>query len=608
MPSSQAATCCWGHDMAEKTQPKTDIRKLHARLEKLRNDQGSYRATWQELAEIFMPRRGAHLTGGGRDTQRGKRRDTKVLNNTTIRAARTLAQGMHAGMTNPATPWFRNTLAMKTKSQRVGIFLEGLDDLQRKVFRASNVYRTLPLMYREMGIFGPSAALVRKNHRINGEYSPKLADLLHMTHLPIGTWVAATDELGRPNTLYREYYATVAQLVQEFGKDRVSTAVARLFDQGALDQFVRCVHVIEPRNVRRTVDSPFAHDMPWRSTYFEYGTNEDKLLADEGFKRFPVLIPRWDVDSDEVYGISPGWEALGDGRGMQHGELRKAQVIDYQSLPPVQMPTSLKNGAHDILPGGISYYDATGPNSGIRTAFEVNIKLPDLRADLKEVEMRVNESFYVDLFRAILDDTRSNITAREIAEKHQEKLLLLGPTVERTENEILVPLVDMCFDALVDGDEERAMLGLDPLLPDIPGEFEGGEELTFEFDSMLTQALRMTKAGNLDRFTGTATALIQVAPEAADKIDFDDIIDQYKDALGVPSSSVRDDAMVLKLRKARAEAQTRAQSAELAKTASEAERNSAQAQSLTGPAGGGQGVPTDVAPAIATANRLGTAA
>src|SRR5690606_12815801 len=143
----------------------------------------------------------------------------------------------------------------------------------------------------------------------------------------------------------------------------------------------------------RSLASRFASDMPFRSVFFEYGCHEDRILADEGFKRFPVLLPRWDVDSDEVYGFGCGWEAIGDGNGLQHAELRKAQVIDYQTMPPVSVPTSLKNGGADTLPGGISYFAGTGPNSGIRTAFEVPIKLPDLVADKLEIERRVKIAF-----------------------------------------------------------------------------------------------------------------------------------------------------------------------------------------------------------------------
>jgi hypothetical protein len=43
------------------------------------------------------------------------------------------------------------------------------------------------------------------------------------------------------------------------------------------------------------------------------------------------------------------------------------------------------------------------------------------------------------------------MTATEVAERHEEKLLMLGPVIERLNNELLYPLVETTFTHMVEG-------------------------------------------------------------------------------------------------------------------------------------------------------------
>jgi hypothetical protein len=65
-----------------------------------------------------------------------------------------------------------------------------------------------------------------------------------------------------------------------------------------------------------------------------------------------------------------------------------------------------------------------------------------LTADIGDVRQRINASFYTDLFLMISQSEEqggSPVTAREIAERHEEKLLMLGPVLERLHDELLGP-------------------------------------------------------------------------------------------------------------------------------------------------------------------------
>jgi Bacteriophage head to tail connecting protein len=135
---------------------------------------------------------------------------------------------------------------------------------------------------------------------------------------------------------------------------------------------------------------------------------------------------------------------------LQHEQLRKSQGIDYQVNPPIQVPSQYKDAAKSRLPGGIMFVDATSPGGGVRSAFEVNLNMQHLLEDIVDVRQRINGAYYADLFMMLANDTRSGVTATEVAERHEEKMLMIGPVLERLHDELLKPMIDITFDYCVD--------------------------------------------------------------------------------------------------------------------------------------------------------------
>jgi hypothetical protein len=321
------------------------------------------------------------------------------------------------------------------------------------------------------------------------------------------------------------------------------------------------LHYVTPRKDRDTTKRD-ALNMRFSSTYFEAGGSDDKLLGEGGFRVFRAIAPRWAISSSaDVYGDGPGVEAIGDVKQLQHEQLRKAQGIDYQTMPPTQIPTSAKNRGIDLMPGGQSYVDTSGPAGGIRTAFEVNLDLSALLEDIRDVRERINSTFYVDLFLMLANDTRSNVTAREIAERHEEKLLMLGPTLERLHGEALAPLIDLTFDDIM----AAGLVGPPP--PEL-----SEQNLKVEFVSTLAQAQKAVGLGSLDRLLNTVGAIAagKQDPSVWDKVDTDQVVDKYADMLGVDPSIIVSDDDVVAARDARAQQQAAMQAAAMAQPAAQA--------------------------------------
>ena len=80
-------------------------------------------------------------------------------------------------------------------------------------------------------------------------------------------------------------------------------------------------------------------------------------------------------------------------------------------------PPSLRNEPASLLPGGITYV-ADPSGQSFRPAMEVRIDLSHLGQDIAEVQGRIKQAFYADLFLMMAESDRREITAREIDEPY----------------------------------------------------------------------------------------------------------------------------------------------------------------------------------------------
>ncbi len=514
---------------------KTKRADLLTRWGHLRTERATWWSHWQEVTTYLLPRNGRYFE---QDRNKGHRRHNSIYDNTGTRALRTLGAGMMAGATSPARPWFRlgTTDPDLNKYTPVKLWLNDVTERMQVVFQKSNTYRTLHGIYEELGAFGTAGSIIL----------PDARTAIHHYPVTIGEYAIATDYQGRVNTLYREFQKTVGEVVREFGYKNCSTSVKNLHDRGSLDQWITIIHAIEPRDDReRDFKKKDNMNMAYKSCYFEQGGDGEQVLRESGFKDFPCVVPRWGIAGGDIYGNSPGMEALGDIKQLQHEQLRKAQGIDYQTKPPLQVPSYMKNRDVDSLPGGVTFVD--GQQGKIETAFNVNLNLNHLLADIQDVRSRINASFYADLFLMLANATDTRMTATEVAERHEEKLLMLGPVLERLHNELLDPLIDNTFNRMIEAD----------LIPPAPEELQG-MDLSVEFVSMLAQAQRAIGTNSIDRYVNNMGMVAQMKPDVLDKFDSDVWAEAYADMLGVDPKLVIGGEQVARIRQQRAEAQAAA--------------------------------------------------
>lgn len=532
------------------------------RISGMRTERYSWWVSWKELAEYFMPRRYRWLITPNQQN-RGSPMNQKIINETGVIALRVLGAGMMAGITSPGRAWMRQTIddADLAEFHSVKVWLAEVTSRMLTVMAQSNYYNSLSVMYPDLGLFGSAPTIIYEDYE----------DVIRCYNPCAGEYFLSNSDRMEVDTLGREFTLTTYQIAQRFGVENCSQDVQTAIKTGgaALTREKLIYHLIEPNN-NLIQNMPGVKGMPYREIYWE-GGEQESYLSMRGFHECPFQAPRWDISGNDAYGRSPGMDALPGNKQLQLEEIRKAQGIDKMVNPPMVADIQMKNQPASMIPGGVTYV-ANGANGiGFKPAYEVRPDLQYMIQDIQGVEGRIRSCLYYDLFLMIsqLDTVR---TATEIDARREEKLIQLGPVLERFQNEKLSKDIDRIFAIML-----RA-----GLLPPAPPEIQG-QQIRTEFVGMLAQAQKAVMTSGIERFAVFVGQVSAVSPDALDNVDWDQMVDDYAEMLAVSPKVVRPFAEVLKIRAQRAQAQEQAKQLAIA---SAAVQGAATLGSI--PVGGGQ--------------------
>jgi hypothetical protein len=234
--------------------------------------------------------------------------------------------------------------------------------------------------------------------------------------------------------------------------------------------------------------------------------------------------------------------ALGDIKGLQIEEKRKAQAIDKMVNPPLTGPPTVRNVPVSSLPGGLTIYAADAGSNKLEPLYRVEPRLQELMLDIQKTEGRINNAFFTDLFLAITN--MQGIQPRnelELTQRNQERLLQLGPVLERLQNEFLGELVERTFNQIV-----RA--GIIP----VPPEEVQQVDLEIEFVSALAIAQKAVASATITNMVAFAANLAGSGfTDSLDKVDADQAIDEMANIIGAPPRIIRPDDQVAEIRQQR---------------------------------------------------------
>lgn len=539
--------------------PKTVTKRYKSRLASMKNERAKIDPILRDIRDFFGPRtarfEGEEVAGGR------TRQDQKIFNSGPRYALRTLAGGMQSGITPPMRPWFKlgSPDPEMNEFEPVKYWLADVERIIRDILARSNFYNTVKKGYGSQGLYGTMAMSLEEDSE----------DIIRAHEFPMGSYYIANSAAGRVNGFAREFMMTTYQMIEKFGLKNVPDHVREAYDKGDYDTWHPVCQFVEPNQYARN-GSLLSRDKPYMSLYLNPSSNEENaVLGMSGFDYFPILAPRWDVLGEDVYGIGCGEVALGDGKQLQVMEKRKLQGVDQNVRPTMVADASMRPARTTFQAGETIYSNgliATG-NPGYRRAYEINPMLNEMREEIAVISQRIDEGFYKNLFLMVSEIAdQPNITATQINTMREEKLLMLGPVLERENDELLDPVIDIVFDFA----QRRG------ILPPAPPELQG-MPLKVEYIGILAQAQKAMGVGNIERFVGFVGQVAQIWPQARNKLNPMQLVDEYAEGVGVSPRIVNSDEAAMSEMEAEQQQQQAAMAASSAEPVSAALKNLSQA-------------------------------
>ncbi|WP_428064663.1 portal protein [Candidatus Avelusimicrobium fimicolum] len=504
-------------------------------FDQLKAEYDLWTSGWKELVRFVAPTSGNFAEDA--NTKRGQKIDHKtILDNTAARAVDILSAGMMSGLTSPSRSWFELTLdgPQEQLTHNVSTWLYDVKQIIERVFAKSNLYATLRNFYEEMAVFCTAVFLVEEDYDT----------VIHCVPMTIGEFMLAHDARGRVDTYAREFAMTTAQMVSEFGYENVPQRVQQEYVNKKYNNTHTVRHLIAP-NRDRKYGKIGNKNMPFVSVYWTEG--HPRFLRESGYEDFPVIASRWELKRpNDSYGRGPGWRVLGDVKMLQKMQKKKLEALD-KSIDPPLMVSSKVQGEVNLFPGGLTRYNST-TDAGVKPIYQVQPDLQNTEYSIEKTRKSISEQFFADLFLMISNVDAGKMTATEVAERAQEKMMILGPVLERLKNELLDPLIERAFNIC-----NRA-----GILPPPPEEIQG-RELQVSYISMIAQAQKATGLNSIRQAAQFAAELAQIqaatGSEVLDNVDFDGALREGLAAIGATPKMVRAEEDVQAARENRAKQQ-----------------------------------------------------
>lgn len=530
--------------------------------EKRKSLRYGFESMWQELIELYLPRRADIYSADNRN--QGKDRTRRIYDSTPGVAVMRLAAVLQSMLTNRDTQW----LQLSTDDEDLNELPEVKDWLEkdlkslRRSFENSNLYSQAHEMYLDLPI-GQGVMFIEESNRPDRD--------LHFSTRHIRECFISYADQDIVEHLDLVRTMTARQIVDRWRYKRNKT--------GKIPEAVNKAYKDDPETPFEVIQSVFPNDdfkpnalSPLKQAYqcAWVLTDEGVEIDRGGYHEFPFIVVPWSKASGEDYGRGPAWDGLADVKTLYAMRKTQIRVAEKIADPPLQVPKKGFTGSIKLTPGGLNYYDQTSKAriEPIQIGAHFNIT-QDMITDLRD---RIQDHFFINQLQLI--DARE-MTAEEVRARVAENARVLGPTFGRLNDEYLDPLVGRSLGIL------RRAGKLAPI-PDVvlQAARKNGTQLRVKFISPLAKAQVASEVQGIIHTAGTALEWAKVTqdPSILDNIDFDAGIRKVADLDGAPPDFLRDPKMVAGIRKQRMAMQQARQQLEAAQTAAGVAKDAADAQ------------------------------
>lgn len=497
-------------------------------FKKLQSDRFTIESHWQELAERFLPIK-ANVT-----SQRtpGSKMPTTNYDSTAMDSLLIFAAGLHSYLTNPSSRWFELGVQEKAlkDNKNVREWLQECQDIIFRTFNNSNFNQQIHETYIDFGCFGTACLY---------EEEDVLQNVRFYARPPAECYIMENEREIIDSNIRKCTY-TVRQAYMKWG-DNCGEKILGMVKANKWNEKVQIIHSTMPR-FNRDDSKADAKNMAWESKYIE--ADKQHLLSESGYPEFPYFIPRQHKISGEEWGYSQSMVALPDVKTLNSMSKTILKAAQKQVDPPIVVPDDGFTLPFNYTPGAINV-----KRSG--TTDEIDILAAELKGNLpiglemeEQRRQQIRRIMFVDLFMT-LAKLDKEMTATEVIERVNEKMLILGPILGRLMNELLDPLIHRTFAILLRSQK------LPPLPAELLNQDGTSKDYTITYISPLAKAQRMAELKSINDFLIQVSTINSIAPWAIDNLDVDAIVRRLADISNLSVDLINSTEMVQQIRQQR---------------------------------------------------------
>ncbi len=536
-----------------------DVKTLVKRFEYIKANRTNWGNHWQEIFERCLPTKATVTVS----RTPGTKLPTTIYDGTAIYATQVLAAGLHSYMTNPTSRWFalgmENEALMEVTS--IKRWLKDCEDIIFSTLNGSNFNQSIHEAYIEFSAIGNCALYEDED----------IKDTVKFHARPMAEIYILANARGAIDTIFRSFILTARQAKQLWGSN-AGSEVDKLINSNRVEESLPFLHIVLPRE-DRDIRKADASNMPFASVYIE--PKKGKLLSEGGYEEFPFFTPRFYKVAESEYAYGPGSLALADIKtlnSMSKTILKGAQkTVD----PAIIIPNDgyllpFKTGAGKINFKNSLDADAKVETLDIKRDIGIGLEMEDRRRE------QIKWAFFVDLFLMLAQQPK--MTATEVLERVNEKMLILGPVLGRLMHELLDPIITRTF----------AILARNLKLPAPPPELldeEGNaiEDYKIKYISPLAKAQRAAETKSIGSLIGAVREMAEMDTSVVDNINFDKAARAVAEISNVSADILRSDDEIAAIRQQRQEQEQLDKSLEQLKIGAEGGKAAAEAvQTLKG--------------------------
>ncbi len=519
-----------------------------------------------EGLEMCQPNRGTMDWSN----QNGEKYGQSLYDDTGVHACALYSNSFQGFTSNPTDKWFNVDAKNKRIADNKAVRTWMKEEVEVKFLDALNRSN----FYEQEGQYikdGISACSATKH--VENDPKEKVSKLI-ISH-PRENYYSV-DKFGDVQCYHRRFELSLYSAAQAFGLKNLSPESQRLFK---LDPF----HVAEFLYINYPNSDPLKRlwkrgqqKEPWLTGVIEVEFEHTIERTSESVRKPITWRPRFNIN--ETYGRCPASDAIVSLLRLNQTASNLTLAEQLAVAPPMIGPSSLENRL-DYTPYGYTGYDAVSQDPAVYPLLK-NVNLP-AGVDLYDRYVQsVNNFFLVPYWTMMMSSTTPMdkvLTATQTQGIQGTQAIMLGPIMSSSKR-----MNDQFFNRLFYVEYSNGRIEEPP-----PEFFNGADvkddlSLRIDFIGPLYQAQRNLFKNEAIRRTFESLGIMMemIGPQALDRLDVNETVEYVLASGNLPERLLRTDDKVQAIQEERGKREATQINMENMKTASEAKKNNAQAESV----------------------------